>query len=685
MSDIQVPKSAPAKPPAVAVVGGGIAGMTAALRLRQRGFEVTLFEEKDTLGGNVSSDDVNGVQHDVYPHMFCGWYANFWSLLEDDLGLSREKLFEPRGSVRYMHGGATDFCELKNATTPDAVWSNLKSGVLDPANMIVWGYSMLDLATHSFGKADGQQFNKLDVNGFLYSRGYITEGAAKLHDYLLTLIWSIQSAATAATCYKEFLRHTLTFPEDAPFCWLLKGPLSQMIIAPFEQKLGCEVRKRTEVTKVSLEGADGRPRVTSVATDPTGMPAAPVTEDFDYVVLAVPPQPLARLIMTGEALHRIVDHEPDLSDVQRLTAVPIPVVDVYFKHKLPGFPAEQIGFEHSKFGLSVVDISQLWRDDPDMEHRTALVVAASVAPAIPSLEPEERGFLIINDLYKAMPRFLPGDHWGDPKSDIDWSKTHYRGNDHHRLFVNDVDSWGSRPQASYPSLPRVAFAGDCCESDVDMATVEAAVQSGVLAAQAIQGAAARNCGEMLGEVITLRQHTLYSPTVLLAAKLMLMPAAYAATAWSAWHPDGRQSETPLGPDDYADTTATLLLPLQFTLDWWVNVYWLAKHVHADVTQSQLPKATAGVQDEDNHYSMAEVGSRILHGLGETLNTVAKRQPTRGEAAQPSAFGQALGIFADQAVKTAKAAFEVARAARPAPQTGSGPADAAAPRRARVKR
>jgi len=37
--------------PEVTIVGGGIAGLTSALRLLQRGFDVTLLEQDDFLGG----------------------------------------------------------------------------------------------------------------------------------------------------------------------------------------------------------------------------------------------------------------------------------------------------------------------------------------------------------------------------------------------------------------------------------------------------------------------------------------------------------------------------------------------------------------------------------------------------------------------------------------------------------
>ena len=40
----------------VAIVGGGIAGLTAALRLAQNGCKVTVYEKNSTVGGNLGSD-----------------------------------------------------------------------------------------------------------------------------------------------------------------------------------------------------------------------------------------------------------------------------------------------------------------------------------------------------------------------------------------------------------------------------------------------------------------------------------------------------------------------------------------------------------------------------------------------------------------------------------------------------
>ena len=57
--------------PRVTIAGGGIAGLTAALRLAKRGYQVKVYEQNSMLGGDLGSRTApNGVHHDVYPHMY---------------------------------------------------------------------------------------------------------------------------------------------------------------------------------------------------------------------------------------------------------------------------------------------------------------------------------------------------------------------------------------------------------------------------------------------------------------------------------------------------------------------------------------------------------------------------------------------------------------------------------------
>ena len=82
--------------PRVTVAGGGLAGLTAALRLAQRGYRVKLYEQKAILGGDLGSRPFgDGVDLDIYPHMYLSWYGNFWRLLEEVTGEDRSDTLPP--------------------------------------------------------------------------------------------------------------------------------------------------------------------------------------------------------------------------------------------------------------------------------------------------------------------------------------------------------------------------------------------------------------------------------------------------------------------------------------------------------------------------------------------------------------------------------------------------------------
>ena len=49
------------KPKTWAIIGGGMLGMTLALRLRKKGYEIKIFESAGKAGGLASSWKMNGV------------------------------------------------------------------------------------------------------------------------------------------------------------------------------------------------------------------------------------------------------------------------------------------------------------------------------------------------------------------------------------------------------------------------------------------------------------------------------------------------------------------------------------------------------------------------------------------------------------------------------------------------
>jgi hypothetical protein len=544
----------------VAVVGAGIAGLTSALRLSQRGYQVTLYEAKDIIGGNLSSPPVDGMECDVYPHMFGDWYVNFWEIVEKDLGLDRATYFEPRAGVKLLRRRNSDYLDLKNPTTLSSVWANLRSGVLPLPDMFLVGFSMLDLASAPFHRSE--LLRRLSVNGFLHSRAYSTERCAQLLDFILMEIWSIHGYLTSAASFKNFAKRVSTFPHPSPFAWVLRGSLQNKLMAPMERKLEelkCKINKGSEVQRVEVK--NGKPEI--VLPNDERSPA-------DYLVLAVPPHALAKLVMHGPPGTRIVDRLPQLSELRRLRAERIPVVNLYFNRKLPNIPKEHVGLPLSRGYLTFLDISQLWTDDNNMRERTVLVLAASDFYALPSQVPDEEGYTMIKRLHEYLPVFDPGRYWGDKNSDICWNDTRFLPNDQNKLYINEVGV--EVPEASYDALPNVFFAGDFCATDA-MATIEAAVQSGLKAARALWKR------KPLGSDIAVAAPQTYSDAALLAMKLALTPFAYSAKWWSTAFdavPDLEKGTPPRGVISSVASMASL--PLTYTADWWDTAYALCESV-----------------------------------------------------------------------------------------------------------
>lgn len=547
----------------VAVVGGGVAGLTAALRLAQQGYGVTLFEKSLTLGGNLSTAQTRGGSYDVYPHMFPDWYANFWQIFEVDLGRKREDHFAAQNTFKLRRKGGSGFIDLHNPTTLATLWSNLTSGALPPADLFVLGFHMLDIAAQPFnvqGLAGRQT-----VNGYLYSRGYATQRAAAFSNYILQLIWSIPSDRTSAPVYQHFLKHTFQFPTPSPLAWMLRGDVETQVMTPWRAKLeslGCLIRLGVTVDRV--ETNDGATTVTLAGGE---------VIQADSLILAIPATPLANLAMTGATGRRLADHVPSLSLAAHLQSESIPVVTITFKTVLTGVPREIVGLLDTDESLSVVDISQLWDLAPPPPGRTVLVLACSNPYALPSRAAHDRGWKMIRTLADYLPLFDPGTHWGDPGCDIDWSRTHYASNSRHQIHIDQVGDDPGVPDTAYESLPGVFFAGDFCRTDVQMATLEAAAQSGILAAQAVQRWRPR------GAPILMTPHAVYSEASFLAAKLMLTPLAYGAAAWShATDQKDNLTTDPPPADPLAPAAALALLPSAYVKDLSSTVLDLARAI-----------------------------------------------------------------------------------------------------------
>jgi hypothetical protein len=477
------------EPPRVTVAGGGLAGLTAALRLAERGYDVKLYEQKSFLGGDLASRPTpHSGEIDVYPHMYLSWYHNFWRLLDDVTGADRGERFLPFSSVKQLRRGEfPTFAAITDMYSPSRMVQNLFSGVGPPADMFLFGYSSIDLLAER--RNPTILLDNVSVTGFLHARPYMTERAAAACDSFITTVWAIPSYLTSAEDYRTYLEYS--FVDHTPAYWLASGPAHRQVIGPLTEALkreGVEIVPSVQVTSVSC--ADGR--VTEIGLQDVQFDFDSYSwvgtgndrpEEVDELILAVPPDALSSLVRTGSPGGRIVEAAPKLAQVSRLHTQRIPILHLFFARKLRRIPPEPVGLYDSPLALAFTDISQAWEGVTEFENHTVLSVSASDPFGLPGTGPHEDAMAMLIELAEYLD-FDPGTEWGK-STDIDWTQTRYEPNTDTQLFVNETGTDVWRPRAECDGVSNLCFAGDFCANRIGMTTIESAVTTGLEAARVI--------------------------------------------------------------------------------------------------------------------------------------------------------------------------------------------------------
>ena len=504
--------------PEVIIVGSGLAGISAATRLIEQGFGVTLYEQNDFLGGKLGAHKESGSpdRHEHCYHMYLNWYNNFWQLMKE-IGTLDKFIPSPVIGCR-LPGDKETRPYLTNAGSPTTALKNMLNGIAPPAEHFLWAYSLLDLiGTQSMS---GDVLEQTSVSNFYRSRCYSTEASIENASRTLAEAFAAPSYLSSARSYQSLIKYG--FPNPVPSLWLLTQNTNDAIFEPWAKYLEArakalgrhfEIIKRTRIEKLHL--TDGKvSKLTlgympkSPTTDrgfvpkPTKISEVDVTGDL---ILAVPPRALGRLVS-----FEVAACSPGLESVRLLRTEPMISLDLYFKRKIAGLTKSITLLLDSKYTLSMLDISQVWTDC--RTSGTALNIIASNADLIVDYPSE----VILDLLLKELQRFLDFE-----PDDVDKSRCHVQTNVGEELFVNQVGSWDSRPKATC-DIPNLFLAGDFCQNIIDVVTIEGAVVSGLQAAEALRKR--RGIGTPI-DIVVPDSYPAIFPAMLAVA---LRPAAMAA-------------------------------------------------------------------------------------------------------------------------------------------------------------
>jgi uncharacterized protein with NAD-binding domain and iron-sulfur cluster len=351
-------------PQRVAILGGGVAGLSAAHELAERGFQVRVFERKLVMGGKARSIPVPGsALPDRQPlpgeHGF-RFLAGFYKHVIDTMrripyGAHGNTLDNLAVATRILlaRAGQTEITWLARcpATLEDlqAFLMELFTPLGVPPGELAYFVTRLLMVATSCPERRLAEFEKIAWWEFIaaprMSKTYQVYLGQGLTRSLVAMRAEESSTRTVGLTQLQLL-YGLISP-DRVFDRLLSGPTSDVWIDPWTQylqKLGVEFHPGTRVAGIETDGA----RVTGVAVD--GGP--PIEADF--YIAALPVEVMASLLTDD-----VKRAAPSIASLDKLQTRWMNGIQFYLAQDVPLVNGHAIYLD-SPWALTSISQRQFW-------------------------------------------------------------------------------------------------------------------------------------------------------------------------------------------------------------------------------------------------------------------------------------------------------------------------------------
>ena len=303
-------------PAQVAVIGGGLAGITAAIALAEAGAAVTLLEARPRLGGATSSFARDGLVVDTGQHIYLGCCTAYRGLL-DKLGMTAHAPLQDRFDVTVLAPGSRSAGSRR--TTPRR--GRLRRTALPgPLHMLpaLGRYPFLSLAERARVSRPALAMRRVDPDAsgadeqrfgdWLAARGQSERARRALWDLFTVSALNIAGDDASLSLAATVVKTGLLGKNNAADIGVPALPLGELhgdAAATFLAKHGAQVLLGAKVTAIDVNDSapaapddPSRPRFRIRLARPAD--DADATEILaDAVVLAVPHDVAARLIPPG--------------------------------------------------------------------------------------------------------------------------------------------------------------------------------------------------------------------------------------------------------------------------------------------------------------------------------------------------------------------------------------------------
>jgi squalene-associated FAD-dependent desaturase len=399
----------------VAVVGGGWAGLAAAVRATEAGHAVTLFEMAGQLGGRARAVEVDGLELDNGQHILIGAYARTLALMRS-VGADLDAVLHRRPlELRYADG--------RGLAVPPGGGSAALGFARAVAGARGWSW--------------GDKLRFAAVAGGWLLRGFRCDPAwsverlcaglpprvrALMIDPLCVAALNTPARDASATVLLRVLRDGLFGGPGASDLLLPRRSLAELLPRPAAAWLGARgALVRTGARVQRLEAASGPDEATGAAG--AGGRWSVDGEPFDAVIVATPPAEAARLVQPvapawAEAAAAF-RYEPIVTAYIRAAGAHLPAPMTALEEG-PAAPA-QFAFDHGALGATpglfafVVSGAAPWVERGLEATGQALleqargVLAGGAAPALVRVLAEKRAtFRCTPGLRRPPARIAPG-------------------------------------------------------------------------------------------------------------------------------------------------------------------------------------------------------------------------------------------------------------------------------------
>ncbi len=309
----------------VVVVGGGLAGITAAIALRDAGFGVTVLESRPRLGGAASSYARGAMTIDNGQHVFLRCCTAYQELLAR-LGMTGSVAIQDRFDVTVLSQAGP--ARLRRSGLPSPL--HLAGALARYRLLSVPERARVARAALAFRFADpgSPALDQERLGDWLAARGQGERARRRLWDLFVVSALNVAGDDASVQLAATVIKTALLGAKDAADIGMAKVPLGELhdtAAARLLDRIGVRVRLGTRVAALEQLAA-GTFRVGLAhgeVADAEGLPA-------DGVVLAVPPAQAARLAGTAG-----LPRAPAWAD---LGYSPIVNVHVIYDRRVTGLP-----------------------------------------------------------------------------------------------------------------------------------------------------------------------------------------------------------------------------------------------------------------------------------------------------------------------------------------------------------